>query len=542
LAAERDQVLNDETMATQEKARRLNDIRMGEIENIEKYYNKTIALAEAELQNQKKLWGEAQGMKDYNWVTQNAFKERIGTLERYIDAQKKHAAEAIKTANMANKLFDGTSKTKTDPVRNKIASLSGDIARLKNGFDEVQGAVDEFDAEVAQGMYPNITKAQKATIKGLIETKAQMQENQKDVEAAAPFWERIRQTGEDARIATESLMNGGLEKRDTQVENYRQSLEAMLATMRKTRGVTMEYMDAQAMLNGAVNDFAKTKQVDFLNDIFKANKEIKQSGMGQDELNNYVFEQEQARIRRLLDLSVFSAEERTKIESELATYKNNLLNKEEIAARGAIKRQLDDWKHLKLNMMKAATGWMDGFIDALVQGEDSFKNFAKAVLQDLAKMIVRARLAAVAMNLIGMYQTGADPAFNANAPSTKVPIFHSGGDVGLDSTMRKVSAGLFNTAQRFHGGGVVGLKPDEQAAILQKGETVLTKAQREAMGGSRSEGMGKIHFNLINQSGVPMTAQQQGGPKFDGERMILDVVISALNKPGKMRDTVKGLK
>ncbi|MCF6112003.1 phage tail length tape measure family protein [Mesorhizobium muleiense] len=64
-------------------------------------------------------------------------------------------------------------------------------------------------------------------------------------------------------------------------------------------------------------------------------------------------------------------------------------------------------------------------------------------------------------------------------------ILHSGGVAGVDGYghTRKVSSATFAGAQRYHSGGVAGLKPDEVPAILQKGEIILPKG-KNAGGGS----------------------------------------------------------
>jgi hypothetical protein len=51
-------------------------------------------------------------------------------------------------------------------------------------------------------------------------------------------------------------------------------------------------------------------------------------------------------------------------------------------------------------------------------------------------------------------------------------------------------------------------------------------------------GAPQIQVNVINQSGMPLSAQQQG-VQFDGKKAILDVVVSAASSPGPFRDSMK---
>lgn len=50
-----------------------------------------------------------------------------------------------------------------------------------------------------------------------------------------------------------------------------------------------------------------------------------------------------------------------------------------------------------------------------------------------------------------------------------------------------------------------------------------------------------IHFNLINQSGAPVEAEGRG-QRFDGEKYIIDVVLNAMSRPGRLRTAMQGAK
>ena len=53
------------------------------------------------------------------------------------------------------------------------------------------------------------------------------------------------------------------------------------------------------------------------------------------------------------------------------------------------------------------------------------------------------------------------------------------------------------------------------------------------------EGASTVTVNIINQSGQQLDSQRQE-TKFDGEQMIVDVVVSSLmTNKGGMRDAVK---
>ena len=98
-----------------------------------------------------------------------------------------------------------------------------------------------------------------------------------------------------------------------------------------------------------------------------------------------------------------------------------------------------------------------------------------------------------------------------------------------------VTPEMFAGATKYHDGGVAGLKSDEVPTILQKGEGVFTKEQMKAMGNSKAN----VTVNVINNTQEQVTAQQSQ-PRFDGEKMILDVVLKNMNQPGSFRDGMTG--
>ena len=162
---------------------------------------------------------------------------------------------------------------------------------------------------------------------------------------------------------------------------------------------------------------------------------------------------------------------------------------------------------------------------------------------------------------------------------------HAGGMAGAEPTfIRNVPASLFNDAPRYHTGGIAG---NEIPAILQQGEGVFTKGQMQALGAqgaafaSLSQMVGRIAsarlappssvasspanynfnpgppgnvgaggtstgtsgappvtVNLHNQTGTAQTAVASA-PKFDGEKMIIDIVTKHVNQPGALRSAIR---
>lgn len=137
---------------------------------------------------------------------------------------------------------------------------------------------------------------------------------------------------------------------------------------------------------------------------------------------------------------------------------------------------------LGVSISDAFAGWMtgaDSFSAALGNMRGALKNFARSFLQMVQQMIARAWALRIVQAMTGMAAPA--PAAPAAAVSAEggfgVFGFHGGGVVGAGSSNwgRQNVGALFAGAPRYHTGAVVGLRPDEQAAILQHGEEVLSK-------------------------------------------------------------------
>lgn len=110
----------------------------------------------------------------------------------------------------------------------------------------------------------------------------------------------------------------------------------------------------------------------------------------------------------------------------------------------------------------------------------------------------------------------------ANAAGS-VGGFHTGGVIGTSAPTftRRVSMAAFTAAPRYHSGGVIGFRPDEVPAILQKGEEVLAKNDpRNVMnGGGASAGANVQIVNAIDPVSVVRAGLQ--GPA--GRQIITNI-------------------
>lgn len=131
--------------------------------------------------------------------------------------------------------------------------------------------------------------------------------------------------------------------------------------------------------------------------------------------------------------------------------------------------------------------------DETKRGSEKWSDIAFRILPIILDHLARASGLTAAMSGAG---------FGGFLPSLLggfVPGFHSGGVAGSSGDARAVSPAVFAGAPRYHGG----LASDEVAAVLQRGETVLSRSQSNA-----AQRAGLLS---IDHTGRPVLASGGGG-------------------------------
>lgn len=202
------------------------------------------------------------------------------------------------------------------------------------------------------------------------------------------------------------------------------------------------------------------------------------------------------------------------------------------------------WADTTAQMQQATANWVSSGVDMLVQfaetGKMQFGKFAKAILSDILKIIMRAMIAQAILSALGIspgVSTGSSwkdmlgNIFGANIPVTpkaKGGIVDSQGDMPL---RRYAQGGIAKRPQMALFGE--GSLPEAYVPLPDGRSIPVTVNSR---GGQQAP---NVSVNVINQSGQQVTAEQKGGPKFDGNGFVLDVVLKAVNQPGPFRDSMR---
>lgn len=179
-------------------------------------------------------------------------------------------------------------------------------------------------------------------------------------------------------------------------------------------------------------------------------------------------------------------------------------------------------------------------LEAMATGTESFgkglKNIFKDITNSILKMLVNLSFQQYVQPKLQSLFGGVVNGLGAlGASRGGVSSFASGGSFS--------SAFTGNSFGKFASGGIA---PAGMTLVGENGPELLqfnsshriynASQTRKMIGG---EGANKVTVNIINQSGQQLDSQQQE-TKFDGEQMIVDVVVSSLmTNKGGMRDAIK---
>lgn len=199
-----------------------------------------------------------------------------------------------------------------------------------------------------------------------------------------------------------------------------------------------------------------------------------------------------------------------------------------------MKRLLRDWEDTRGKLEASYADWMSSFVDTLVdgvaEGKIAFADFAKSILKDLLKIYLRALIVRAVMAAFG--GGGAEESARPEGFSVEKWGFAKGGIMSPNGPLNTYARGGIATKPQI---AVFGEGDQNEAYVpLPDGRSIPV-----SMSGGKSQTPPDVTVNVINESGIPVDAEQTGGLEFDGEGFVLDVVLKAARRPGGFRDGLK---
>ncbi len=208
------------------------------------------------------------------------------------------------------------------------------------------------------------------------------------------------------------------------------------------------------------------------------------------------------------------------------------------AITDAVEEQAEKRKQIQENLANDMGGIMtDSFIE-MIRGtksvSEAFKSMAEEIIVYLLRIALFERIfKPLAQGLVNSFM-GPNPAVGKTSPVGGQAISpftaHKGGIIGKTAfPTRNVDPNMFRNAPRLHSG----LSPDEFPAILQRGETVTQKGALPVAP--------PITINLINESGTALDVEKQDGPRWDGQRWVMEMVLKGLSTNQTFRSSIRNV-
>ena len=179
-----------------------------------------------------------------------------------------------------------------------------------------------------------------------------------------------------------------------------------------------------------------------------------------------------------------------------------------------------------MTLGKGIAGAIQGFNsfgDAIKGAWDAFRNFAADFLQQIAEMILQAIILQAIQNMVN----GTTGGYGQAISNAFFGAGHTGGVVSGRGTVganprRNVNPLVFAGAERFHEGGLPGLRQGEVAAILKQGEEVVTEDDPRHIANAGAAGGGSgLNIDVINT--IDSTAVVSAGIRAGRKTVVNDM-------------------
>jgi len=436
-------------------------------------------------------------------------------------------------------------------VANTKAAIAGMKAELRGTNSEIAKFIAKFDTKalVEQEL---ITQELADSILKLRGEYGDLAETLKDFKKNNTEFNSITKKAEKLTVVIEAL--------NAKAENSNNPFVKMAGGLKAAEFRTQQLIDRLLELqsNGNLSDDNQLKiqgQIDSLRlSLEKLPDASRKAGIGEisEELKDYqetlrntaaAAEFSFNRQRDFLDKFVKeSGDKFTELDRKMVDEYRAALDHMELLQGNALASLLHEWETKTLDMNDVWAKGIQGMADALTEFVTTGKFKFKDLIRSIIKMIIQSRIQQI---IAGLFQ--AFPGFNSStagslganvSPNFQTGVtFASGGVMGSRGSValnKYANGGIARSAQV----AVFGEGDGAEAFVpLPDGRSIPVTVSSDST--NKGGGTGDVTVNLINESGTQLNADAKQ-PKFDGEKMVLDVVMRNLSKPGRFRDVMGG--
>lgn len=372
-------------------------------------------------------------------VTSGRFSSAINMPEQTFDWEKNKALnEKKKQAAEAAKQEQKSIAQMLEGQRTNIEAQRAILSAYQSGGEEAAKLEEAYYSALGG---KNLNDKQKAELRTAIT----------EIETLKKKIEDLKKSAADASKAAEDN-----KKRNEDNDKWMASLVAEA--------------DIQQQLALAIGQ--STAEYEYQAALLPRLQDAKARGIVLDEKNLAII---RAAVRAQVDASktIKDAQNATKEEAKLAKEKSPVEQWIE---------QYQSAEKAALQFQQVAISGIEQFSSTLTEalwgGQADWQQFFTSIGKDITQLIIKMAIAAALKQVIAGVGGGGFLSGSVAFGGLLMGMgsgFHSGGTVGAGGTPRPVNPAWFSHAPRYHSGGMVGLRPDEVPAILQRGEIVLSR-------------------------------------------------------------------
>lgn len=483
----------------------------------------------------------------------------LATLKNLDNEVRKRRDDQIQDAAREAKLLDR--KSGNTRLENFVTQTGASISKLKADLAEGSTSLAKFKSLLNSGFYGDEGEAllggglvggkTLAEIEALLakmdEYKDKVKEAKVEERAGESLAKKYRESNQELATAKQLLATGADE---SFVDRVNRQVDELLLKM---PNATQEVKDmAQAIKDQAVSQNALNTAFDLKEDTQKINNDLlKESDRYQKE-----YEQKLKKAKEvLIGIEKLSASDRAAVQE--AYYEHVAALEDELSRKteSETETMLRSWEDSTSAMKAASADWINDATDMLVEfvktGKLEFGSLVESILSDLLKIQMQENMSGllggsgggsggsglagsigslIANNTGSNYAgSGLEQLLFEYLPFANGGIMTKGGSVPLNMY---ANGGIANSPQMAMFGE--GSTP-EAYVPLPDGRSIPVTMSGNMGGGAPTS----VQVNVINQTQQDVNADQ-GQTRFDGKKMILDVVMMAAGTPGPFRDSMKG--
>lgn len=463
---------------------------------------------------------------------------------------------------------------KKDAGQSMDDSLDIQIAKLREKYTALQNNRDietksaEIEARIANGDYKGKSAEFIATLRAKAAEYDKLNNNIKDFSA----------NQKEAEKASDALQN---QINSLQKKAGKSDIDANNPYLQWARGTEGEKEALSQRIEqlkelGAYNDKEAEK-------ARQASELI--ARIDQNSAHDMITEKDKELTRALMTTRQAAAAQHQEELVQLEAMRQQVLKMDESPARQQMLRDIDQvkakmeavyqrendpfikWMHsadqmadnLSTKVMDSFDGVFDAIATRIVDTTTSFNQMVRSLADELQKYIIKMlMIQAIKAGIEGMGFSM--PSFGGSASSGGSSAFSSSAGASSSGYSSMPSFDISAGYKGYANGGIMtpygdlplkkyangGVATSPQVAIF--GEASMNEAYVPLPDGrsipvtmSGANAAPAVTVNVINQSGTPVDAESSS-PRFDGESYVIDVVLNALSRPGRLRTAVKGAK